>query len=80
MFLMTPSFKFLDIKNYLPPGLSYNGWCKVNACAMAKLIFPYEWLDDYNKLTHVRLVEYKNLCLKLEGGFMITLEEYKDFI
>ena len=28
MFLTSPEFKFLDIKNYLAPGLSYDMWCK----------------------------------------------------
>ena len=42
MFLMTPRFKFLDVKNYLTPGLSYDSWCKANGCAVSKLVFPYE--------------------------------------
>ena len=28
MFLSLPKFKFLDIKNYLAPGLSYDAWCR----------------------------------------------------
>lgn len=31
-FLSTPEYKFLDIKNYLTPGLSFDGWCKANDC------------------------------------------------
>ena len=27
MFLTTPKFKILDVKNYIGPGLSYNAWC-----------------------------------------------------
>ena len=27
MFLTTSTIKFLDIKNYIGPGLSYDGWC-----------------------------------------------------
>ena len=42
MFLMTPRFKFLDVKNYLAPRLIYDGWCKANECVMEKLVFPYE--------------------------------------
>ena len=80
MFLMTPSFKFLDVRNYLAPGLSYDGWCKANGCKVSKLIFPYEWLDDYNKLRHVGPVEYKNFYSKLKGGFTITLEENAEFV
>ena len=80
MFLTTPSFKFLDVKNYLTPGLSYDSQCKVNGCEVQKLVFPYEWLDDYGKLRHVGPVEYENFYSKLKGGFTITLEEYKDFV
>ena len=80
MFLTTPIFKFLDVKNYLAPGLSYDGWCKANRCSVSKLAFPYEWLDDYNKLFHVGPVEYKNFFSKLKCGYRITLDEYNEFI
>ena len=80
MFLTTPIFKFLDVTNYLAPGLSYDGWCKVDGCAMEKLAFPYEWLDDYEKLSHVRPVEYENFYSKLKAGFMITLDTYAEFV
>ena len=45
MFLITPKFKFLDVKNYLAPGLSLDDWCRANKCQVEKLVFPYEWLD-----------------------------------
>ena len=80
MFLMTPRFKFLDVKNYLPPGLSYDGWCKANGCAIEKLAFPYEWSDDYDKISHIGPVEYKNFYFKLMGGFTFTLGEYDEFV
>ena len=76
---MTPMFKFLDVKNYLAPGLSYDGWCKANGCEVSKLVFPYEWLDDYNKLSYVGPVKYKNFS-KLKGGFTITPSEYNEFV
>ena len=28
MFLTTSKFKFLDVKNYIGPGLRYDAWCK----------------------------------------------------
>ena len=34
MFLMTSRFKLLDVKNYLAPGLSYDGKCKANGYVM----------------------------------------------
>ena len=34
MFLTTSKFKFLDALSYLAPGLSFDGWCKANSCAV----------------------------------------------
>ena len=53
MFLISPKFKFLDVKKYLAPGLSLDDWCRANKCQVEKLVFPYEWLDSYDKLSHV---------------------------
>ena len=77
MFLATSKFKILDVKNYLAPGLSYDGWCEANACEVQML---YKWLDDYNKLSHVGSVEYDNFYSELKGGFTITQDEYEDFV
>ena len=77
MSLTTPSFKFLDVKNYLDPGIDYISWCKALRCEVSKLIFPYEWLNDYNKLQHVGSVENKTYS-KLRGGFKITLSLFKN--
>ena len=40
MFLTTSQFKFLDVKNYIGPGLSYDAWCKSMGCRLEKLMFP----------------------------------------
>ena len=53
MFLTTDEFKFLDIRNYLAAALTYENWCKSLGCKLGKLVFPYEWLDSYEKLNHV---------------------------
>ena len=42
MFLTTSKFKFLDVKNYIGPSLSYDAWCKSMGCGLQKLLFPYE--------------------------------------
>ena len=34
MFLTTSKFKFLDVKNYIGPGLSYDAWCKSMFCKL----------------------------------------------
>ena len=75
MFLMTPQFKFLDVKNYLASGLSLDAWCKSNGCEVEKQVFPYEWLDSYEKLDHVGPVNHEDFYSKLKGQIMITEEE-----
>ena len=42
MFLTTPKFKFLDVKNYIGPGLSYDTWFKSLVYRLEKLMFLYE--------------------------------------
>ena len=59
MFLSTPNFKFLDIKNFLAPGLSYDAWCRAYGCELQKLAFPYEWFDSFEKLNHIGPVKYE---------------------
>ena len=53
MFLTTSKFKFSDVKNCIRPGLSYDAWCKSMGFRLEKLMFPYKWLDGYEKLRHV---------------------------
>ena len=77
---MIPIFKFLEVKNYLASGLSLDGWCRVNRCAMHKLVFPYEWLHHYDKLSHMGPVGYENFYSKLKGGFTISSEKYIEFV
>ena len=79
MFLSLPQFKFLDIKNYLAPGLSYDAWCRAYGCELQKLVFPYEWLDSFDKLNHKGPVKYEDFFLSLKGGITISQEEYQNF-
>ena len=79
MFLSTPNFKFLDIKNYLAPGLSYDAWCRAYGCELQKLAFPYEWFDSFNKLNHKSHVKYEEFYSSLKGGITISQEEYQNF-
>ena len=79
MFLSTPKFKFLDIKNYLAPGLSYDAWCRAYGCELQKLVFPYEWFDSLDKLNHKGPVKYEDFYSSLKGGITISQEEYQNF-
>ena len=79
MFLSTPNFKFLDIKSYLAPGLSYDAWCRAYGCELQKLAFPYEWFDSFDKLNHKGPVKYEEFYSSLKGGITISQEEYQNF-
>ena len=79
MFLSTPNFKFLDIKSYLAPGLSYDAWCRAYGCELQKLSFPYEWFDSFKKLNHIGPVKYEEFYSSLKGGITISQEEYRNF-
>ena len=79
MFLSTPNFKFLDIKIFLAPGLSYDAWCRAYGCELQKLAFPYEWFDSFEKLNHIGPVKYEEFYSSLKGGITISQEEYQNF-
>ena len=79
MFLSLPIFKFLDIKSYLAPGLSYDAWCRAYGCELQKLAFPYEWFDSFDKLNHKGPVKYEDFFSSLKGGITISQEEYQNF-
>ena len=79
MFLSTPKFKFLDIKSYLAPGLSYAAWCRAYGTELQKLVFPYEWLDSFEKLKHKGPVKYEDFYSSLKGGETISQEQYQNF-
>ena len=80
MFLLTPQFKFLDVRHYLAFGLGYDGWCKANGCTIETFLFLYEWLDDYDRLTHFRPIAYEKFYSKLKGGSTIACKEYDRFV
>ena len=79
MFLSTPNFKFLDIKSYLAPGLSYAAWCRAYGTELQKLVFPYEWLDSFEKLNHKGPVKYEDFYSSFKGGETISQEQYQNF-
>ena len=77
MFLTTPKFKFVDVKNYIGPGLNYDAWFKSMGCRQ-KLMFPCEWLDSYEKLSHVGPVAYEDFYSSLKPT--IAKDEYEEFL
>ena len=78
VFLTTPRFKFLDLKNYIGPGLSYDAWCKSMGCRLQKLMFRYEWLDCYEILSHADPVSHQDFYNSLKP--IITRDEYEQIL
>ena len=74
----TPKFKFLDVKNYSGPGLSYSACCKSMDCRLQKLMFPYEWLDSHEILSHVGPVAYEDFYISLKST--ITRDKHEQFL
>ena len=50
MYMSTPQFKFLDITNYLAPGITYDKWVKTYGANQTKSWLPYAWFDSTDKL------------------------------
>ena len=47
-------------------------------CRLEKLMFPYEWLNGYEKLSHVAPVSYEKFYSNLKST--ITRNEYKQLL
>ena len=77
MCISTPSFRFLDILNFLAQGLSYSKFLKAFGTEEGKGFFPYEWLDDVTKLQHPELPPYEAFYSTLKQGYMCSPEEYE---
>ena len=78
MFLTTDKFKFLDIKNFLGDGMSYDKWCRSLGCKLEKLVFPYEWLTNYEKLSHIGPMKRQDFYSSLTKK-TISRQEYRKF-
>ena len=50
--LSNENFKFLDITQYLAPGVNYASFLKAFDVKESKGFFPYEWFTSLDKLDH----------------------------
>ena len=50
MCFSTTNLKFIDVTQYLAPGVSYDKYLKAYGCELQKGHFPYEYMDDLHKL------------------------------
>ena len=78
MFINTPKFKFLDVLNYLAPGITYDKWVKTYGAALPKSWLPYEWFDSPDKLDFPGLPPYLAWYSKLKNAYVLSLKEYDD--
>ena len=77
MFLLTDRLRFLDIINYLGPGVSYEKWVKAYDCKTTKSWLPYEWFDSAEKLDYPGLPEYEAWYSKLKNEYVLTRKEWE---
>ena len=78
MFISTPTFKFLDVLNYLAPGITYDKWVKTYGATLTKSWLPYEWFDSPDKLAFPGLPPYMAWYSKLKNAYVLSLKEYDD--
>ena len=79
MCISTPELRFLDISQYLSPGVSYDKFLKAYGTELTKSFFPYEWFDSVEKLEHDRLTDYDCFFSKLKRCNVLE-KEYKDYV
>ena len=78
MFLLTDRLRFLDIINYLGPGISYAKWVEAYDCKATKSWLPYEWFDSAEKLDYPGLPDYLHWYSKLKNEYVLTRKEWEE--
>ena len=78
MCIKTEMLRFLDIKHYFAPGLSYEKFIKAYDVSETKFFFPYEYVDSLEKLNHP-LPNHKAFYSNLKQN-NITLENYQTIV
>ena len=73
--LKTNSLTFLDISNYIAPGFSYDQFLKAYECEQTNGFFPYEWVDNLDKLEETSLPPHETFHSSQKNQ-NITEEEY----
>ena len=75
MYINTPHFKFLDVTNYLSPGISYGKWVRRK---QIKSWLSHEWFDSADKLDCKGLPPYWCWYSQLRNSFVLTPAEYEE--
>ena len=69
---------FMDVLNYLAPGITYDKWVKTYGATLPKSWLPYEWFDSPDKLNFPGLPPYLAWYSKLKNAYVLSLKEYDD--
>ena len=75
MCIKTKELKFLDMKNYLAAGTSYDQFLKAYGVQVRKFFFPYEFLDSLEKLDYPSLPPHEAFYSSIKNS-NISDEEY----
>ncbi|KAK3731199.1 hypothetical protein QZH41_006044 [Actinostola sp. cb2023] len=79
MFILSPKWKFLDVKKYLGPETDYASWIKAYGCTETKSWFPYEWFDYPDKLDYPSLPPYECWWSKLKARYLLSRQEWVEY-
>ena len=79
VYMKTPQFVFLDVINYLSPGITYDKWVKTYGTKQTKSWLPYEWFDSDDKLDYKGLPPYTCWYSQLKNSFTLTPKEYDEY-
>ncbi len=74
--ILTENFRFLDISNYLSPGISYSQYLKAFNIEESKFFFPYEYLTSIDKLSETSLPPHSAFYSSLKQC-NISYDEYE---
>ena len=74
----TPQFVFLDVINYLAPGITYDKRVKTYGAKQTKSWLPYEWFDSADKLNYKGLPPYRCWFSKVKNSFVLKPKEYNE--
>ena len=78
MYMKTPQFVFLDVINYLAPGITYDKWVKTYGAKQTKSWLPYEWFDSADKHDYKGLPPYRCWFSQLKNSFALIPAEYDE--
>lgn len=73
--LESDHLRFIDITNFIAPGSSYASYLSAFGCTEEKGFFPYEWVDNLNKLETTSLPPRRSFFSSLTGK-SISEEDY----